>query len=133
MMHPVQDLFSLGTFAQDSKRPFAGMILHGEESPAVIDLNDLLALENPSRSHDLTSIFALFDDWQAKGLGRRMLETLIAVARARGLEVMIGHVLATNEPMLGLCVKLGFHLSDYPEDSAVRRAVLDLAAPRSIA
>jgi acetyltransferase len=70
------------------------------------------------------------DAWQGKGLGRRMLETIIAVARARGLEVMIGHVLATNEPMLSLCSKLGFQISDHPEDSTVRRATLDLARPR---
>jgi 2,4-didehydro-3-deoxy-L-rhamnonate hydrolase len=66
MMHRAQDRFSLGTFAQDGQRPFAGMVLHGEGSPAVIALNDLLALDTPSRSHDLTSIFALFDDWNAK-------------------------------------------------------------------
>jgi acetyltransferase len=73
------------------------------------------------------------DAWQGKGLGRRMLETIITVARARGLEVMIGHILATNEPMLRLCAKLGFRISDHPEDSTVRRAILDLAVPRSIA
>jgi acetyltransferase len=73
------------------------------------------------------------DAWQRKGLGRRMLETIIAVARLRGLGVMIGHVLATNESMLGLCVRLGFRISDHPEDSTVRRATLDLAATRSTA
>jgi hypothetical protein len=62
-----------------------------------------------------------------------MLETIIAVARLRGLGVMIGHVLATNESMLGLCVRLGFRISDHPEDSTVRRATLDLAATRSTA
>jgi acetyltransferase len=70
---------------------------------------------------------AVADAWQGKGLGRRMLETIIAVARSRGLEVMIGHILATNESMLRLCAKLGFRISDHPEDSAVRRATLDLA------
>jgi len=73
------------------------------------------------------------DAWQGKGVGRRMLETLIAVARSRGLEAMIGHVLAANEPMLRLCAKLGFRMSDHPEDAAVRRAVLELAAPRGLA
>ncbi|HET7764232.1 MAG TPA: bifunctional acetate--CoA ligase family protein/GNAT family N-acetyltransferase [Burkholderiales bacterium] len=73
------------------------------------------------------------DAWQQKGLGRRLLETLISVARSRGLEVMVGHILAANEPMLSLCTKLGFRISDHPEDSTVRRAILDLASPRSIA
>jgi len=70
------------------------------------------------------------DAWQGKGLGRRMLETIIAVARSRGLEVMIGHILAANEQMLSLCAKLGFRISDHPEDATVRRAMLDLAAHR---
>jgi len=73
------------------------------------------------------------DAWQRKGLGRRMLETIIAVARLRGLGVMIGHILATNESMLGLCTELGFRISDHPEDSTVRRATLDLASPSSTA
>jgi acetyltransferase len=71
------------------------------------------------------------DAWQGKGLGRRMLQTIIDVARSRGLEVMVGHVLAANQPMLTLCAKLGFRISEHPEDSTVRRAILDLALPRS--
>ena len=73
------------------------------------------------------------DTWQSRGIGRRMMELLIGVARARGLEVMVGHILAANQPMLALCAKLGFGISDHPEDSAVKRATLILAAPRSAA
>ena len=40
------------------------------------------------------------DDWQRKGLGRRLMSALIEVARARGLRSMIGHVLAENRGML---------------------------------
>jgi acetyltransferase len=69
------------------------------------------------------------DAWQGKGLGRRMLGTIIAVARARGLEVMIGHILAANDAMLRLCTRLGFRISDHPEDSTARRATLTLAGP----
>jgi acetyltransferase len=67
------------------------------------------------------------DAWQRKGLGRRLLETLIAVARSRGLEVMMGHVLATNDPMLALCARLGFRIGDHPQDATVRRATLPLS------
>lgn len=68
------------------------------------------------------------DAWQQKGIGRRLLETLITVARSRGLEVMVGHILATNEPMLALCKRLGFRIGDHPQDSMVRRATLALGA-----
>jgi acetyltransferase len=73
------------------------------------------------------------DAWQGKGLGRRMLELLIGVARARGLEVMVGHILAANEPMLALCTKLGFQIADNPQDPAVKRATLPLVVSRNIA
>jgi len=66
------------------------------------------------------------DSWQCKGLGRRMLELLIEVARARGLRAMVGHVLAGNQGMLTLCSRLGFRISEHPEDAALMRATLVL-------
>jgi acetyltransferase len=68
------------------------------------------------------------DAWQQKGIGRRLLEMLIAVARSRGLEMMVGHILASNEPMLALCSRLGFRIGEHPQDSMVRRATLALSA-----
>jgi len=67
------------------------------------------------------------DGWQRRGLGRRMMEALIAVARARGLRLMLGHVLAENRGMLALCQKLGFEFADSPEGPMVKRATLALA------
>jgi acetyltransferase len=66
------------------------------------------------------------DGWQRKGLGRRMMEQLIAVARARGLRSMVGHVLAENRGMLHLCQSLGFAISDSAEGAMVKRATLTL-------
>jgi acetyltransferase len=66
------------------------------------------------------------DDWQRKGLGRRMMEQLIGVARARGLRSMVGHVLAENHGMLSLCRKLGFAIGDSAEGPMVKRAALAL-------
>jgi acetyltransferase len=71
--------------------------------------------------------------WQGKGLGRRMLERLIEVARSRGLEEMVGHVLAVNQSMLALCGKLGFEVSDHPDDGTLKRVTLILDSRRSIA
>jgi acetyltransferase len=72
------------------------------------------------------------DSWQCKGLGRRMLELLIDVARSRGLKAMVGHVLAANQPMLALCGKLGFQISDHPDDMTLKRATLVLGASRGL-
>lgn len=66
------------------------------------------------------------DTWQRLGIGRRMLEKLIAVARRRGLERMYGDTLATNEPMLALARKLGFSVARHPGDTTLTRVTLEL-------
>jgi len=66
------------------------------------------------------------DAWQRLGIGRRMLEKLIAVARRRGLERMYGDTLATNEPMLALAHKLGFSVARHPGDTTLTRVTLEL-------
>jgi acetyltransferase len=68
------------------------------------------------------------DAWQRRGLGRRMLQLLIEVARSRGLRTMLGYVLAGNAGMLSLSRSLGFTVSDSREDPMVRRTTLTLAA-----
>ena len=68
----------------------------------------------------------LADAWQGRGLGRRMMTQLIAVARRRGLETMIGHVMSSNRAMLDLCQRLGFVISDSDDDPQVRLVTLAL-------
>ncbi|MEW6689822.1 MAG: bifunctional acetate--CoA ligase family protein/GNAT family N-acetyltransferase [Pseudomonadota bacterium] len=76
-----------------------------------------------------SSEFALViaDAWQKRGLGRRLMESLIGVARERGLRLMIGHVLAENRAMLEFCARLGFEVSASPEGPMVKRVELALA------
>ena len=66
------------------------------------------------------------DDWQGRGLGRRLMARLIAVARARGLGSMVGWVLASNATMLKLCESLGFVDEPVPGDPATRKVILAL-------
>jgi acetyltransferase len=56
-----------------------------------------------------------------------MMNALIDAARARGLKALVGHVLAENAPMLGLCAKLGFTISDSSEGPTVKQVSLRLA------
>jgi acetyltransferase len=64
------------------------------------------------------------DAWQCRGIGRRMLEKLIAVARSRGLKRMVGDTLSTNEPMLRLLRRLGFTLARHPHEATLTRSTL---------
>ena len=66
------------------------------------------------------------DEWQRRGLGRRMMMVLIEVARRRRLGAMVGHVLSSNRSMLDLCQKPGFVVSESNEDPQVKRVKLAL-------
>jgi acetyltransferase len=66
------------------------------------------------------------DNWHARGIGKRLLERLAAIARARGVRNLYGDILAINRPMLGLVKKLGFELSRNADDPALTRASLAL-------
>jgi len=68
------------------------------------------------------------DRWQGMGLGRRIMEALIGVARDRGLKVMMGHIMAGNGAMLRLATALGFSVGTDPHDASLKQAVLDLRA-----
>ena len=56
------------------------------------------------------------DDFNGKGLGSRLMESIMEVAREKGLTEIIGLVLANNAPMLKLMRSLGFTVRSYPED-----------------
>ena len=66
------------------------------------------------------------DDWQGKGLARRLMGTLIDTARSGGLRYMHGDFLAENSRMLAFVASLGFVLSAHPEDHGLKRGVLVL-------
>ena len=60
------------------------------------------------------------------GLGRRLVEALIAAARARGVRTLHGTTLSTNVAMLGLAHRLGFDARREIGDSFVMRVSLRL-------
>lgn len=66
------------------------------------------------------------DAWQGRGIGHHMLDKLVAVARTRGLGVMHGEVLSTNQPMLKLARRLGFKLARHADDATITCVTLTL-------
>ncbi len=66
------------------------------------------------------------DEWAGRGIGRALMRSLIAVARDRQLETMVGHVLSTNTRMLKLMRSLGFSVSLDPEDNSISRVTKPL-------
>ncbi|HMF12487.1 MAG TPA: GNAT family N-acetyltransferase, partial [Gemmataceae bacterium] len=60
------------------------------------------------------------DTYQRQGLGRHLMQRLIAIARERGVQRLVGQVLAENMPMLRLLRSLGFSSPVSVEDQVVR-------------
>jgi acetyltransferase len=61
------------------------------------------------------------DAWQRKGLGRRLLEALMAAARNAGIRVMYGDVLAGNSGMLRLMDSMGYGMRFNSRDPRLMR------------
>ena len=72
-------------------------------------------ITNPDQS---SCEFALVvaDDFNGKGLGSRLMLSIMDVAREKGLSEMDGLVLANNSSMLKLMRGLGFSVKTYAED-----------------
>ncbi len=60
------------------------------------------------------------DAFQKQGLGAEFLRRLIQVARDSKLERIGAEILSQNTGMQAVCRKLGFQLSDMPEDGIIR-------------
>jgi acetyltransferase len=57
----------------------------------------------------------IHDDYQARGLGYKLVDMLIGIAQEKGLEEIYGFVLKTNRRMLEVCRKLGFTVEGLPD------------------
>jgi len=51
------------------------------------------------------------DPWQRKGLGAKLLQVCIGVAKEKGVRLLWGDIMAENERMIRLCKKLGFNVT----------------------
>jgi acetyltransferase len=67
---------------------------------------------------------------KGQGLGNRLMQHLIAYAKAEGLGELTGTVLAENQTMLDFCARLGFAIADDPEDAGIRLVRLQLQGSR---
>ncbi|MCV2360536.1 MULTISPECIES: bifunctional acetate--CoA ligase family protein/GNAT family N-acetyltransferase [Roseateles] len=72
-------------------------------------------ITNPDQSSCEFSL-VVADDFSGKGLGSRLMESIMDVAREKGLSEIEGLVLAKNPGMLKLMKSLGFTIKPYAED-----------------
>jgi acetyltransferase len=55
------------------------------------------------------------DQYQGKGIGYKLIDSLIGIAQEKGLEEFYGVVLSENKRMIELCQKLGFVVKPLPD------------------
>ncbi len=60
------------------------------------------------------------DDWNSKGIGQRLLRSLMWTAKKRGLTTMQGEVLSNNHRMLSLIKDLGFSIRLNADDAGIQ-------------
>ncbi len=66
------------------------------------------------------------DAWQQKGLGTRLMQALMAAARASGIHVMYGEVLTSNHKMLQLMARVGLSAHFDEQDPRIMRVEINL-------
>jgi acetyltransferase len=89
------------------------------ENGEITETERIVGVSRYITNPDQTSCeFALVvaDDANGKGLGSRLMESIMDVAREKGLAEIEGLILANNAPMLKLMKSLGFVIKRYAED-----------------
>ncbi len=65
------------------------------------------------------------DAWHGRGLGSKLLETIIDIAKSMVLDSIYGYVMSENSKMMSLCTKKGFGMEPFEE--GVEKATLKLS------
>ncbi|MDT9002298.1 bifunctional acetate--CoA ligase family protein/GNAT family N-acetyltransferase [Paucibacter sp. APW11] len=83
------------------------------ESERIVGVSRYITNPDPS-SCEFSLVVA--DDFNGRGLGSRLMESIMDVARDKGLAEIEGLVLANNPGMLKLMRGLGFAIKPFPDD-----------------
>ena len=85
-------------------------------------------VKEESSPSDAEFAIVLSDDWQGRGLGTRLLVSLLVAAKSHGVRRLVGMTLSENRGMLALGRKLGFRLATDPGSATITNLTVDLAA-----
>ncbi|SEJ75260.1 acetyltransferase [Variovorax sp. OK212] len=105
----------------DREMALVAVMLERSVSPdgTILESERIVGVSRYITNPDQTSCeFSLVvaDEFSGKGIGSRLMESIIDVARDKGLAEMDGLVLANNPDMLKLVRRLGFTVKSFPED-----------------
>jgi acetyltransferase len=97
------------------------LIAESFEGEHHVQVGDARFVRDAAAAHTAEFGIAVADAWQGLGLGQRLLQSLIAAARAHQVTQLYGDVLRDNAPMLALVGKQGFAARRHPEDARLLR------------
>lgn len=97
---------------------------HGRE--VVIAMAQYVADAYPDRC-DFAVLVA--DAWQRHGLGKRLVQALVCLARAAGIKRLEGDVLAENAAMTRLMLKMGFRVMQHDDGPYLHKVSKELDVP----
>jgi acetyltransferase len=105
----------------DREMALVAVVMERSNAPdgTMLDSERIVGVSRYVTNPDQTSCeFSLVvaDAFSGKGIGSRLLESIIDVARDRGLAEVDGLVLANNPDMLKLVRRIGFTVKPFPED-----------------
>ncbi len=99
---------------------------------AVTDIDNEIEQVGVARYHTLPDqvscefAIVIADDWQNRGVARRLMRALVEAARSRRFTQMIGTVLVENRRMIDFVKSLGFRVETSPEDPQLMEVTLEL-------
>ena len=109
---------------QDYRRGLA-LVALSEQSGGTVIIAEARCELNQAQGNAEFAI-AVADEFQRRGLGIRLLNTLVVYAAKRGIRQLFGEILADNHAMLGLAKRLGFQINANDLD---RRTVIASIVP----
>jgi acyl-CoA synthetase (NDP forming)/RimJ/RimL family protein N-acetyltransferase len=104
----------------DREMAFALLPLEGEGLLAVVRMH------RETRGDSAEFAITVRSDLKGRGIGRLMMERIIAYAASQGLKTLFGLVLAENKGMLHLARAVGFTARTEPGDATIVRVERDL-------
>ena len=102
------------------------LVLAGYGTPGEASIGGVARLAADPDNERAEYAIIVGQELTGQGLGRLMMERLIAYAKERGIGELYGEVLRKNRPMLSLCAKLGFTEKAVLDDPSIVHVSLDL-------
>ncbi|MDO5102830.1 MAG: bifunctional acetate--CoA ligase family protein/GNAT family N-acetyltransferase [Lautropia sp.] len=125
-LHPIRVLSPqmVARFTQvDYDRDMALVAVEADKGPDAPLIGVARYIREPNESRCEFAV-VVQDSWQSRGVARVLMEHLIELARANGLDTMIGLVHGNNAKMLNFMRRLGFQVTKDPDEPELRQTTL---------